>query len=307
MKKSIIAGFLVILFFHTLCFGQSNGQGAALQPLPGLMEDVRSLEKSSNLERLASIKRMLENRHIPYKIEMFALNAKEQGTYPRTEGSNVVVTVGSGSEDIVIGGHWDAVWLSREKLSKGVIDNGCSSVILVRLAETLKSMTVRHRIRIVFFDMEEIGFLGSRAYIRSHKNDPIAAAINLDVCGFGDTIMLGPRNSAGNNRIYRALKMACVERDINFVEFPEYPSSDDRSFNAAGIENISIGILPADLTHQMWIELNGDRSTLKGSFYPRVKIHSEEDNSENVDPKAMTLVYSAVLETVKKLDKPARN
>ena len=62
MKKSTAVSILVVLFLHTLSLGQSKDQGTALQPLPGLMEDVRSLEKSSNLERLAAIKRMLEKR-----------------------------------------------------------------------------------------------------------------------------------------------------------------------------------------------------------------------------------------------------
>ena len=89
--------------------------------------------------------------------------------------------------------------------------------MLVRIAQALKEEDLSHRVRIVFFDAEEIGLIGSKNYIETHKGDNIAAAINLDVLGYGNTIMFGPRNLAGNNVIYRALKSICVEKDFNFI------------------------------------------------------------------------------------------
>lgn len=306
MRKSFspLILFVVITFSSFSLIAQSKDQGLDIKPLPGIMEEVKSLEKSSNLERLESLKKMLDKRDIPYKLEKFEHAGRRP--YPRKEGVNIVVTIGSGSKDIVLGAHWDAVYLGRppsaENISKGVIDNGCAAVILIRAAEEIKKMNLNHRIRIVLFDMEEIGLVGSAKYVEMHKNDQIESVINLDVCGFGNTLFFGSRNVAGNNNIYKTFKTVCVENDFNFVEFPQYPNSDHLSFQEAGIENISISILPADIVHQFWLEINGHGNLVNGSAMTRINIHSTADNSSNVDPVAMSIVYKSVIETVKKLD-----
>jgi Zn-dependent M28 family amino/carboxypeptidase len=302
MRKSIgpLIIFVLISFFSHSLYAQSKDQGLNIEPLPGIMEEVKSLERPSNLERLESLKKMMDKRAISYKLEEFE-NTSER-PYPRKEGVNIVVTIGSGLKDIVLGAHWDAAYLGRENLSTGGIDNGCAAVILIRAAEELQKLNLNHRIRIVLFDMEEIGLVGSGKYIEMHKNDQIESVINIDVCGFGNTLFFGARNSAGNNKIYKTYKTVCVENDFNFIEFPQYPSSDHLSFQKAGIDNISISILPADIVHQFWLEINGHGNLVNGSAGSRINIHSSEDNSSNVDPAAMSIVYKSVIETVKKLD-----
>jgi len=307
MKRLLIVISILILSIGAGCSQQIESYDTALtlEQLPGLMEDIRSLEKPTNEERLDVIKTMLETRNIPYELETYTIEKTGRlSNYPRSEGTNIVVTIGEGSGDILIGGHWDAVWLKNGSLSKGVVDNGSSCVVLVRLAEKLQSEKLNHRIRIVFFDMEEIGLIGSKKYVEAHTSDDIRAVVNLDVLGYGESLMFGPRNTAGNNPIYRALKGACVDLDINFVEFPEYPHSDDRSFQDAGIDNISIGTGPAGELHHLWLLLHGhDKLFVKGSMPSMfTKMHSEGDNSSNVDTLGMTAAYNAVLETVKRLD-----
>ena len=49
------------------------------------------------------------------------------------------------------------------------------------------------RIRIVFFDMEEFGLLGSAQFVQAHRERPMRAMVNLDVNAFGDTLIFGPR------------------------------------------------------------------------------------------------------------------
>ncbi len=306
-KISIIILILLSTLLITPCSGQDK-QGK-ITPLPGLLDEAGMLVQETNIARQTALKSILEEKNIPYEIESFQNTSSRK--YPRTEGKNIVITVGSGEKDIVIGAHYDAVWLRNDSLSHGLIDNGCAAIILIRLAEKLKDADLNHRIKIVLFDMEEIGLVGSRAYVEQHKNDPIEYMINLDVCGYGNTLMIGPRNMHKNNIIYKTLKEVCVIEDINFVEFPSYPSCDDGPFHRAGITSISLGSASETDTHYFWLFLNDrkSREAFKKGFRPELftKIHTKNDNISNVDPMGMTICYRAVLETVKKLDKRMKN
>ena len=67
--------------------------------------------------------------------------------------------------------------------------------------------------------MEEIGYWGANAYVEKHKNDPIEYMINLDVCGAGNTIVFGNRDSLGyDNPIHHTLKKVCVEGKLRDLE-----------------------------------------------------------------------------------------
>ena len=294
---------LLVLTIPVFAFPQIGETGGEI--LPGLIEDVKRLEKMTNIARLESIKAMLSERDIPYEIELFSQDKNKN--YPRSEGVNVIITMGSQKKEIILGAHWDAPWIDKNVLSGGIIDNGCSVIILMRIAEELQKMNLNHRIRIVFFDMEEIGLLGSKAYVAKHKNDNIQFMINLDVCGAGNTLIFGNRKKAEGNPIFTALKNACVEEDINFVEFPRFYACDEIPFQSLGIKGIMISLAPEIDAHLLWLKLNGPEGGGSiDSYWPTKyikSIHSKDDTSEMADPVGMTFCFRAVLETVIRLDR----
>ena len=55
--------------------------------------------------------------------------------------------------------------------------------------------------RIVFFDMEELGLLGSAEFVQAHRDRPMRAMVNLDVNAFGDTLIFGPRAGANDTAV----------------------------------------------------------------------------------------------------------
>jgi hypothetical protein len=285
---SVIIGFV---FYSGMSYGQKPVS------LPGLMDDVQRLAGKSNKERLLVLQNILSEKQISYSVESFSTINERNGK--KIQGDNIVVTLGSGSTDIVIGAHYDKV-----DVGSGLIDNGCSALILTRLAESLRSEELNHRIRIVFFDQEETGLNGSAQFIKAHEGDPIVSMINLDVNAYGDMTMMGPSGSTGINRLYRLAQSICVENDFNFTVFPIFGGSDDISFQRAGIENISIGSAPAQEAYQFWLKLNAE-DEFKPPGMPKVftMIHSNNDSIDVVDPAAMTRIYFIVLEMVKRLDK----
>ncbi len=145
------------------------------------------------------------------------------------------MTFGTGPELVVIGAHYDAARLPDGSLSRGAVDNAASSVMLVRVAEALRAEKLPVRVRVVWFDMEELGLVGSAHYVKQHASDRLAAMLNFDINGFGDTVVFGPSALAGNAALRRKFVATCAEQNIPCVGFPQMPPGDDRNFVKAGV------------------------------------------------------------------------
>ena len=291
------------VFLTLLLATAVEAAGADTQALPQLLDEVRRLEQPSPELRREALLSLLRGRDLPFRIETFQATADSEAE--PLVGHNVVVELGQGSRQILVGAHYDSHRLAKARISRAAVDNGASVVILTRLIESLASETLRHQVKVIFFDLEESGLLGSKAYARNHSTEPIDAYLNLDVTAFGDTRVFGPSRHQENQFLYRLLKWICLEQELSFLEFPHFPASDDRSFQAAGIPNLSMGIVPALDAHQLWLMMNADsRPMFRKGFKPELLgvIHSPEDTSERIDPQAMTRVYQAALELIRQLD-----
>ena len=280
---------------------------AASAPPPqatALVEDARRLTAgATNEARFEALTAMLRSRGLTFTVEPFTIE-KPVGREPRTEGRNVVVTLGDGPRDVVIGAHYDAVRLADGSLSRGAIDNAASSVMLISLAETLRAEQLPVRIRVVWFDMEEIGFLGSAEYLKQHATDRIAAMLNFDVNAYGDTIMFGPAGRPESAALRRAFVQTCAAEDIPCVGFAEMPPSDDRSFVRAGVPTLSIAIVPAVDVHQLWLMMNARAdSGLAQGMVPAIlrTIHTPEDNPDKLSEVAMLRVRRFALSLVRSI------
>ena len=264
--------------------------------------DAVRLDRSSNAERLAALTALLCERGIEFEVQSFPNERKEKDS--REQGQNVIVTLGSGDRDIVIGAHFDAVRLQDGTLSHGMVDNAAGTIVLTRVAEALRARRLKHRVRLVFFDLEESGLLGSAHYVKS-LDRKVAAAVNVDIAGYGDTLIFGPGKSEGNAEVYGAMWRVCAEQRFSCVEFANFPQGDDRSFQAAKIPNISLAILPALEAHQIWLLLNGGKeSGLAEGFLPSIlkTIHTPGDTADKLDAAAMTRISDAVVSLVMELD-----
>ena len=278
------------LFLLTLLLGASAAQAAPVQ-------DLAKLQVDTNAGRLAALQGILKERGIPFEVQAF------------DGGSNVVVTFGAKApeaREIVVGAHYDSVKLKDGTLSRGMVDNGAGVIALAGLAEGLRGKPLRHPVRVVFFDREETGFLGSKAFVAARKPAEIAAAINVDIVGYGDTLIFGGGKKEGNAPVDRSLQRVCAARRLACLEFPEYPSGDDLSFDAAGVPNISVAFLPAVEAHQLWLSMNGggERSGLRNDFVPPIlgTIHTPADTLDKVDPATLERTPGVLLEIVLELD-----
>ena len=300
---------VLIALFCSGCATVAPPGGTATTPTPAsalgdMLADARTLQQSSNAGRLDAVQKLLGARGLTFTSQAFPNSQRARD--PREEGHNLVVDLPGGSgRDIIVGAHLDAVPLGDGQHSRGMVDNGAGVIVLSRVAETLRRQRLRHRIRIVFFDMEENNLTGSKAFVAGLDRSRVAAMVNIDIAGYGDTVMAGPATAVGSEPLHLALARVCAAGGYSCVRFPAFPNSDDRSFSAAGIPSISLAVLPALEAHQVWLLLNGGKeSGLAGGFAPAIlrTIHTREDTADKLNPAGMTLLYNAVLGLVLDLD-----
>ena len=267
-----------------------------------LRAQVAAFVQPSNEARTAVVVAQLRAAGFEPTIETFAGGNGRTG---EMEGRNVVVTLGDGPREILLTAHYDAGKLRDGTMSHGVVDNAASVVGLIEAAKILRGKALNHRIRIILFDQEELGLIGARKWIEAHGLANIAAVVNSDVAGYGDTMMYGQNNGPQSAFVTRAVQELCAERAMQCVGFPVYPPSDDRAFSAAGAPVVSLGFQDEIGAHQMWLAFNGGEANgLAEGFIPQVfrLIHSNEDTMDKVDPATVALAGATYAALVERLD-----
>ena len=285
---------------------------AALLSTPALAQDAEALKaqvgayvQPSNAERMNVVVSQLRAAGFNPTIETF----EGGGRAGPMQGSNVVVTIGEGAKEILLTAHYDAVKLRDGTMSQGVIDNAGSVVALIEAAKILKDKPLSHRVRVIFFDQEELGLIGARKWIEAHGVANVAAVVNSDVAAYGDTMMYGQNNGAQSAFVTRAVQELCAERALQCVGFPEYPPSDDRAFSAAGAPVVSLGFQDQVGAHQMWLAFNGgEHKGLAEGFVPQVfrVIHSKDDAIEAVEGATIATAGATYAALIQKLDAQLR-
>lgn len=96
---------------------------------------------------------------------------------------NVVVTLEGTKypeEIISFGAHYDSV-----PYSTGVYDNGAGSVIIMELLRHFKENPPMRTVKFMWYGSEEVGLLGSKAYLKDHEEElkKHLLMINVDVAG----------------------------------------------------------------------------------------------------------------------------
>jgi len=213
-------------------------------------------------------------------------------------GVNLVVTLpGRDPRVILVGAHYD-----RVEVGQGVVDNGGSCAALIELIGAFKTAPLgRFTLKFVFFDQEEAGLLGSKAYFAANAERP-AFAMNLDVFAYGNEFFVTASKPDG--ALVRALRTAAGVDGIPVREAPvdRYPGSDHRSMIAAGLETVGIGLVDtADIDGVLAI---GGRSLTVGKG-PRIMsiIHTPGDTLAELRVADVTRAILGLERTIRMLDR----
>jgi hypothetical protein len=170
---------------------------------------------------------------------------------PNTPDYNVIAESKGGDKNhvVVVDAHLDAIF------GAGMLDNASGSVTILDIAEKMKNVNPRNKLRFIWFGGEELGLLGSSFYVnnltkseRSHIGYDLDADVTatpnyligvLDPAGpdlFGRTV-----TSTFPNRVYKASTVA-RDQAVDYLdsigknhEFLSPVGTDAFNFNAVGI------------------------------------------------------------------------
>lgn len=214
---------------------------------------------------------------------------------------NYLVHTATDTPSLLFCAHYDAV-----PGSFGANDNAAAVCILLALAKELTRLQIPARF--AFFDGEERGNTGSRLFTAKVNPDDITGVINLDLCGYGDTLAIYGKG----NEHKAALAPFCDKTFLkkhNGQVVKYLPPGDDISFSQKGIPVLSIAIVPAwDIQYLKALASYG--GNLFGHTTPEFDmiVHQMEvtstihgghrDAPEWVDKKAMQQVYDYLLEGI---------
>lgn len=175
-------------------------------------------------------------------------------TRTRTATSHNVVATKPGPQGarvVVVGAHYDSV-----PQSPGANDNASGTAVMLEVARVFRDVPLPFTVRFVAFGAEEIGLVGSRAYVERSR-DQMLAMLNLDMEGIGQRFVAATTGDDGGLGA-RAVRVA-QRLGIGMAQIEE-SRSDHASFARAGV--------PAVLIHRPSDPL----------------IHTPQDRAERIEP-----------------------
>lgn len=215
---------------------------------------------------------------------------------------NYIVNIGNVSEPhILFCAHYDAY-----PGSCGANDNSAAVCILIDLAIELKKLC-NINAEFAFFDGEESKNTGSKLYLSESGTDSLTAAINLDLCGYGDTIAVYSHGNTSKAAIRNFCDKTILERhNSQLVKF--LPHSDDVIFNGRHLPTLSIAIMPKWDVKNLPILASYENNILGkppefeliiGQMEVVTTIHgSFRDKISSVQPVAMQQVYDYLIDSI---------
>jgi len=250
---------------------------------------TRLLEGRGNAAREGAVARWLQARGVPFTRQRFA-------TF-EGRGETFCVEVGRGERALVLIAHHDAV-----PGSPGANDNAASVAILLALLDRWASREPAGRVRLLFPACEELGYLGSRVWVRAHGVRDVAGVLSLELPGVGDSLALwdATDDTPFLTLVRRAFEGAGLRADESYHVVGRLPvfGSDHRAFATAGAPAYGLTSVPAveaDALRQF--VFHPVRSTLRSAGRrppPFDTYHTSRDTGATLDPAALDRVVRAL-------------
>jgi len=239
---------------------------------------------------------------------------------PNTDDYNVIAESRGGDKNhvVVVDAHLDAIY------GAGILDNASGSAAILDIAQKMKNVNPRNKLRFIWFGGEELGLLGSEYYVNNlTKTQASHIGYDLDADVFGTpNYIIGILDPAAPdffsrivpatfpNRVYKASQVS-RDQSVDFFdqagfnhEFLSPNGTDAFTFNAIGIP--ASGLLTGqdccksqeevDLFGGLLGNYEGNLDTFDGGCVDNPFRWC--DNLDNVDPDNLTLMSKAFANTV---------
>ena len=238
-----------------------------------------------------AIGKRLDRLGIAWKREAFEQDGQA--------GQNLVADLG-GPKDaplLLIGAHYDQV-----DVGHGATDNASGVAAVLELAAVLKTAPLaHHRVQVVFWDLEEKGLLGSRAWVATTGREKPALYVNFDVFGWGDTLwMMSPQD---DSLLVASLRAASEYEKLAFKPGDKYPPTDHLAFLKAGWPAVSFSLVGGDEIGPILEVFGGG----KPAQVPKVMqvIHSPRDTTAELDSQRVDDALRVIEQGLRMWDKAA--
>ena len=267
-----------------------------------LLDIVKKLEHKSDLERLAILKQILKSKKIKFTEQNY--------NYFGFQGTNVIVDAGNlkSVKHIILSAHFDVV-----SGSPGANDDASAIAILIDVIEKLKKLKLKNKIKIIFFDDEEIGRFGSISYIKKYGMKDLIVVYHLELCGYGDVIGLWPITKINKDSYaLRIIEEVLKGKNIYFEEVGHLPVfwGDQDSFLNRGFKHaLCITVAPKKDKEAIKRFAKGNVFKIIFDFFtgriPKMfqRYHSPEDKSEYLSEDALKMVSDVLIGVILRLEK----
>lgn len=252
------------------------------------LADVSAIADADALEgRRTAIEKQLDELGIAWRGDAFEIDGQH--------GINILANVAGDDTAplLLLGAHSDQV-----SKGEGATDNASGSATVLAIAQRLKAKPlVNHRVAIAFWDLEEKGLLGSKAYVATGGTKP-ALYVNFDVFAWGDTLWMMTPDAEGV--LARASRDATASRGLKLSAGEHYPPTDHLAFLKSGWPAVSYSLIGSD-------EITGILDAYAGrkpAGMPKVMrvIHTDGDTLANVDANAAIQGVDAVEAALRRWD-----
>jgi aminopeptidase S len=269
---------------------QPRGDGSRKDPNTAWGERIaRTVAEISagadSAQRRSAVLRRLEELQVKYRLEDFCSGS--------VCGVNILVEPDrAGAKTLMLGAHYD-----RFSKGKGAVDNASGVAAVLELLAAFKSKPPANlALAAAFFDLEEVGLLGSKAYVsvRSQRRDLPAFYLNFDVFAYGDTLWVKSKTESLSSAA--AVRTAAGQHKFALTIEEQAPPGDDQVFYEAGVETLGLALVSQ-------IELEGIHRAVRGeevASRPSLMkiVHTEDDVPEKVKgeevARALRVVETAI-------------
>jgi len=253
LKAAGVAGYIGIGSPHrkatSLSHRQSSHKEGYIHSLTISHDDAIELRKFDGKMLSIEIKQNVEKR----KAQNIVVDIKGKGF-----DKNLTLAVG----------HYDTV-----AHSVGASDNSGGTVTLLKVAEYFVKKQPQRDLRIVFFSGEELGLLGSQAYVKKHLKeikDRLKLVVNIDVTG--DAIGHDHFNVIGSKELLGYADGITKEIGMVFKSNIDIFSSDGMPFTPYEIPSVNV------------FRAGGKATSM---------IHTPDDSVQNVSPRGYDTTIKA--------------
>ncbi|MBU0641556.1 MAG: M28 family peptidase [Planctomycetes bacterium] len=135
-------------------------------------------------------------------------------------------------QEYVIGAHYDSV------SNPGADDNASGTALVLEAARIISQYDSDYTIRFVAFSMEEVGLVGSEAYVNAHYGDDIIAMISADMVAYDPSTNRARVYGRTASPVKDDLGAAIIEYGdgLTWIDSGWISASDHAPFDSAGFD-----------------------------------------------------------------------